>query len=311
MKKIVILFLIVNIIACSGNTQNNSNDDNLKIALINGVNTTFVEALINDIEEYAKENYKNLTIIEKSTSEDSVMQQSQIESLITQEVDGIILQVANSGIASSIDNYAKENNTPLLYFNVRPTTLKDGSYSYVGMDEKSVGFLQIEEVLKVRSNGNALILSGNYNNEASKLRTDGILNNVTNTQIKILAQESGNWYENNAESIVDRWINLGLDINIIFSNNDDMAVGAIRALEKVGKKFGTNEGEVMVLGVDATPNGIQCIKEGKMYATIKQDTKEEAKMIVDSIVDMIKNNGKNRTVLISPEVININNINKP
>ena len=34
-------------------------------------------------------------------------------------------------------------------------------------------------------------------------------------------------------------------------------------------------------------------------------------MIVDSIVDMIKNNGKNRTVLISPEVININNINKP
>ena len=181
MKKIVILFLIVNIIACSGNTQNNSNDDNLKIALINGVNTTFVEALINDIEEYAKENYKNLTIIEKSTSEDSVMQQSQIESLITQEVDGIILQVANSGIASSIDNYAKENNTPLLYFNVRPTTLKDGSYSYVGMDEKSVGFLQIEEVLKVRSNGNAVILSGNYNNEASKLRTDGILNNVTNT----------------------------------------------------------------------------------------------------------------------------------
>ena len=76
MKKIVILFLIVNIIACSGNTQNNSNDDNLKIALINGVNTTFVEALINDIEEYAKENYKNLTIIEKSTSEDSVNSRS-------------------------------------------------------------------------------------------------------------------------------------------------------------------------------------------------------------------------------------------
>ncbi|WP_169730105.1 sugar ABC transporter substrate-binding protein [Brachyspira alvinipulli] len=273
------------------------------------MNTTFVEALINDIEKYAKENYKNLTIIEKSTSEDSVMQQSQIESLITQEVDAIILQVANSGIASSIDSYAKENNTPLLYFNVRPNTLKEGSYSYVGMDERSVAFLQIEEVLKVRSNGNAVILSGNYNNEAVKLRTEGIFDNIKNTQIKILAQESGNWYENNAESIVDKWINLGLDINIVFSNNDDMAVGAIRALEKAGKKFGTNEGEIMVLGVDATPNGIQSIKEGKMYATIKQDTKEEAKMIIDSIVDMIKNNGKNRTVLISPEVIiNINNI---
>ena len=46
-----------------------------------------------------------------------------------------------------------------------------------------------------------------------------------------------------------------------------------------------------------------------MYATVKQDGKLEAKIIVDSIVDMINNN-KNRTVLIEPEVITIENINE-
>ena len=91
-----------------------------------------------------------------------------------------------------------------------------------------------------------------------------------------------------------------------------MAVGSIRAIERAGKKLGTNNGEIMVLGVDATPNGIQSIKDGKMYATVKQDGKLEAKIIVDSIVDMINNN-KNRTnditkYLTTNKFRNINNI---
>lgn len=306
-KKISILLLIFAIISCSNNKEISNNS--IKIALINGINTTFVETLIRDIKEYAQKNYTNIAIIEKNASIDTVQQQSQLESLITQEIDGVILQVVNPGIASSIDNYAKENNTPILYFNVKPNTLVEGSYSYVGMDEKTVAFLQVQEVLKVRDYGNAVILSGDINNEATSLRTEGIYQNITNTQIKVLAQESADWYENKAESIMEKWISLGIDMDIVFSNNDDMAIGAIRSLEKAGKKLGTNDGEVMVLGVDATANGLEYIKNGKMYATIKQDTKLEAKMIIDSIVDMVINNSNNkRTILVSPEVINRENI---
>ena len=108
---------------------------------------------------------------------------------------------------------------------------------------------------------------------------------------------------------MEKWISLNNNIDIVFSNNDDMAVGAIRAIEKAGKNLGTNIGEIMVLGVDATANGIQYIKDGKMYATVKQDSKLEAKIIVDSIVDMINNN-RNRTILIEPEVITIENVNE-
>lgn len=304
-KKITIL-LIFAIISCSNNKDISNNT--IKVALINGVNTTFVETLIRDIKDYAQKNYTNISIIEKNASIDTVQQQSQIESLITQEIDGVILQVVNPGIASSIDSYAKENETPILYFNVKPNTLVEGSYSYVGMDEKTVAFLQVQEVLKVRDYGNAVILSGNINNEATSLRTEGIYH-ITNTKITILEQESADWYEDKAESIMERWISLGIDMDIVFANNDDMAIGAIRSLENAGKKLGTNDGEVMVLGVDGTDNGLEYIRNGKMYATIKQDTKLEAKMIIDTIVDMIVNNSNNkRTILVSPEVINSENI---
>lgn len=308
MRNLLLILLSISAINCSNNNTVNDNDK-IKIALIHGINTTFTETLINDIKAYKDINYTNITFIELSTSEDIIKQQSQIETLVMQGIDGIMLQIANTAIASSIDSYVKANNIPTLYYNIKPTTLRDGTYSYVGMNEKSVGYLQVQEVLKVRDRGNAVILLGDPNNEATLLRTSSIMESVSNTQIKILATAQGNWYDNIAESLMEKWISLNNDIDIVFSNNDDMAVGSIRAIEKAGKKLGTNIGEIMVLGVDATANGIQYIKDGKMYATVKQDSKLEAKIIVDSIVDMISNN-RNRTILIEPEVITIENVNE-
>lgn len=308
MRSLLLILLSISVVNCSNNTAIND-DDKIKIALIHGINTTFTETLINDIKAYKDINYTNITFIELSTSEDIIKQQSQIETLVMQGIDGIMLQIANTAIASSIDSYVKANNIPTLYYNIKPTTLRDGTYSYVGMNEKSVGYLQVQEVLKVRDRGNAIILLGDPNNEATLLRTSSIMESVSNTQIKILATAQGNWYDNIAESLMEKWISLNNDIDIVFSNNDDMAVGSIRAIEKAGKNLGTNIGEIMVLGVDATANGIQYIKDGKMYATVKQDSKLEAKIIVDSIVDMISNN-RNRTILIEPEVITIENVNE-
>lgn len=308
MRNLLLILLSISAINCSNNNTVNDNDK-IKIALIHGINTTFTETLINDIKAYKDINYTNITFIELSTSEDIIKQQSQIETLVMQGIDGIMLQIANTAIASSIDSYVKANNIPTLYYNIKPTTLRDGTYSYVGMNEKSVGYIQVQEVLKVRDRGNAVILLGDPNNEATLLRTSSIMESVSNTQIKILATAQGNWYDNIAESLMEKWISLNNDIDIVFSNNDDMAVGSIRAIEKAGKNLGTNIGEIMVLGVDATANGIQYIKDGKMYATVKQDSKLEAKIIVDSIVDMISNN-RNRTILIEPEVITIENVNE-
>ena len=308
MRNFLLILLFIGIVNCSNNRAINDNDK-IKIALIHAINTTFTETLINDIKAYKDVNYTNITFIELSSSGDIIKQQSEIETLVMQGIDGIILQIANTAIASSIDSYVKANNIPTLYFNIKPTTLRDGTYSYVGMNENSVGYLQVQEVLKVRDGGNAVILLGDPNNEATLLRTSSVMESISNTQIKILATAQGNWYDNIAESLMEKWISLNNDIDIVFSNNDDMAVGAIRAIEKAGKNLGTNIGEIIVLGVDATANGIQYIKDGKMYATVKQDSKLEAKIIVDSIADMINNN-RNRTILIEPEVITIENVNE-
>ena len=62
------------------------------------------------------------------------------------------------------------------------------------------------------------------------------------------------------------------EIELVFANNDDMAIGVIAALNQSGYNTG-NEGDkaISVIGVDATDAAIEAIKAGKMTATVKQD----------------------------------------
>ena len=81
-----------------------------------------------------------------------------------------------------------------------------------------------------------------------------------------------------------------------------MAIVAIQGLEASGKVMGTNKGEIMVFGVDATPDGMSLINDGKMYATIKQDTMVQASEALDAMIDLI-NNGTNIIKYLDAEVI--------
>ena len=62
------------------------------------------------------------------------------------------------------------------------------------------------------------------------------------------------------------------EIELVFANNDDMAIGVIAALSETGYNTG-NEGDpsIAVIGVDATDAAFEAIKAGKMTATVKQD----------------------------------------
>ena len=78
MRNLLLILLFLGTINCS-NKQESSNENKIKIALIYGINTTFIETLINDINDYKESNYPNITFIELNASEDTVKQQSQKE----------------------------------------------------------------------------------------------------------------------------------------------------------------------------------------------------------------------------------------
>ena len=301
MKKYLLLFIsIIAILSCSN--RENTESKNIVIGAIMGnMADTFIKYIHDDLLEYSKSK-ENITILIKDASGDAGVEQNLVENLILQGVDGIMLQLVNPETSRAIDDLAKQSNIPILYFNHRPKGLEEGTYSYVGLNERRVGELQAEAALKVRNSGNAVILIGPLGTEAAEDRTKGVKDKIANSNIKILREQSAAWYRDRALTIVENWITSGLNIDFVFSNNDDMAIGAIQGLEASGKVMGTHKGEIMVFGVDATPDGMNLINDGKMYATIKQDTMVQASEALDAMIDLI-NNGTNIIKYLDAEVI--------
>lgn len=308
MKKYLLLFIsIIAILSCSN--RENIESKNIVIGAIMGnMADTFIKYIHDDLLEYSK-GKENITILIKDAAGDAGIEQNLVENLILQDVDGIMLQLVNPETSLAIDNLAKQANIPILYFNHRPKGLEEGTYSYVGLNERRVGELQAEAALKVRNSGNAVILIGPLGTEAAEDRTKGVKDGIANSNIKILREQSAAWYRDRALSIVENWVTSGINIDFVFSNNDDMAIGAIQGLEASGKVMGTNKGEIMVFGVDATPDGMNLINDGKMYATIKQDTMVQASEALDSMIDLI-NNGTNIIKYLDAEVIISSKYNK-
>lgn len=304
MKKVVIFLLTIILIVSCSNKENSNQESKKDIvigAIMGNMADTFIKYIHDDLVSYSK-GKENVTILIKDAAGDASTEQNLVENLILQDVDGIMLQLVNPETAVAIDALAKEANIPILYFNHRPKGLKDGEYSYVGLDERKVGELQAEAVLNVKQSGNGVILIGPLGTEAAENRTAGVKDKITNTGINILREQSASWYRDRALTIMENWLTSGIKIDFVFSNNDDMAIGAIQALEASGKVMGTNDGEVMVFGVDATPDGMNFINEGKMYATIKQDTMLQASQALDSMIDII-NNGTNIVKYLDAELI--------
>jgi len=118
---------------------------------------------------------------------------------------------------------------------------------------------------------------GILSNEGAVKRTEGneeILSKYPD--IKILAKEAGDWQYDKGMSITENWLTAyGDDLNAILANNDGMAIGALQALEAAGRD------DVIVVGVDAIPDAVKLVAEGKLDATVLQDAKGQGAGGVD------------------------------
>ena len=81
---------------------------------------------------------------------------------------------------------------------------------------------------------------------------------------------------------MEEWLKEYNNIDLIISNNDDMALGAIDAIERANNISG-----IKAVGIDGTKEALEAIKEGKLLGTIESDKKEYAKAVVEIAMSSI------------------------
>jgi inositol transport system substrate-binding protein len=101
--------------------------------------------------------------------------------------------------------------------------------------------------------------------------------------IKIVAQQAASWQRADALTLVENWLQAGKDFTVVLSQNDNMAMGALKAIEdaKLADK-------IKVYGIDGDNDALQAVKDGRLAGTVFQDAKGQAEQAVASVLKLAK-----------------------
>jgi inositol transport system substrate-binding protein len=105
-----------------------------------------------------------------------------------------------------------------------------------------------------------------------------------NPGLKLLAYQTAEWDRAKAMTLMENWIqSYGPRIDAVFAHNDEMAIGAVIALEQAKMKD-----KVVVTGVDAIADALQAVKQGRLDATVFQDAKGQGATAVETAVKIVR-----------------------
>lgn len=268
-------------------------------------NDKWLSYMLDSMQEYSK-TLTDVEVIYVDGKADVNTQLGQVETFIAQGVDALVVLPVNTDATEPMTKAAKEAGIPLISVN-RLMKNQEEATSYVGSDSIKAGIMQMEYLAeKMGGKGNLAILVGDPGNEAAIKRTEGFKEVLKKyPDIKIVAEQIGMWQRDKGMSIMENWLQSDLKIDAVASNNDEMAIGALKAIEAAGKL-----GKILVGGVDATPDALEYMKAGKLNVTVFQDAAGQGVGSIKTAVAAAKGEAVEKIVWIPYELVKPEEVDK-
>ncbi len=236
----------------------------------------FLTILRQGIEEAGRA--EGVTLQFEDAQNDVPRQLSQIQNFISSGVDAIIVVAVDSDAITQMDKMANDAGIPIVNINREPPNVESLGplEAFVGSREVDAGTIQATEACRLVKekigNGaaNGVILAGDLFIQAGRVRTETVQDFVKTPGcdfVKIEDMQVADWSRSKASDLVSNWLTAGLTPDVIFANNDEMAIGAAQAL----KAAMVDPEDVVVAGIDATPDALMALKAGDIDLTVFQD----------------------------------------
>ena len=265
---------------------------------------TFIGTLRSSMEQAAKEYEQEtgirVTLDVRDAKRNQMTQNSQAERMIGLNCDVLCVNMVDRSAASGVIDKAMEADTPIVFFNREPVSEDMNRWEklyYVGADAKESAVLEGQILVdayrknpaSLDRNGDGVVsyvlLEGETNHQDSLIRTEWSVQTLKDGGVPIRRITSGiaNWERNQASALMEEWLSdYGDEIELVICNNDDMALGAIDAIEREGIMAGT----IKLVGIDGTPAGQEAFREGKLFGTVESDREAYAKRIFDTAEEL-------------------------
>ena len=246
--------------------------------------------------------FKAENVVVQDGKGDQAEQTNQIQNFITQKYDVLILNLVQASSAPEITDMCKEAGIPVVYINREPDAEREQAWvddgikaTYVGADARQSGTYQGEEIAELENKGDAdgdgvvryIMVQGDPENVDAQYRTEFSVKALTDAGMEVeeLLKQRGDWDQAKAQQIAQDALNqYGDKIEVIFCNNDAMALGALQAIEAAGRKV--NE-DIYLVGVDALTEAVQNVIDGKQTGTVFNNHFAQAQAASDIAVKFL------------------------
>ena len=245
----------------------------------------FMTTYRNSLQEILESKGYKVTVVDGNN--DQAKQNEQINTFITQKVDALIINPVMTSAADQIIDTVKNAGIPTVLINREPTAEQMAAYDklvYVGCNAAQSGTFQGELILETANQGdingdgviNYIMIQGDPENIDAQLRTEYSVKALTDAgkEVKQLNLTRGDWDRNRGQEIAANDLaQFGDQIEVIFCNNDDMAIGALQAIKQAGR---TVNKDIYLVGVDALAAALEEVKNGNMTGTVLNDAVGQA-----------------------------------
>ena len=294
-------FAIVFLLGC-----NRSNNTKHRITIgisYQNLQNEFIINIQDAVRSKAKE--LNIELIELDSQGKAENQISQVENFIARDVDAIILNPFDKeGSAPAVDIAVREH-MPIVVLNAIVSNLEKAN-AYVGSEDAEAGRIAAQYIIKLlNGKGSIAVIHGPNGHSAEVQRTEGIKQVIQKyPNAKIVVEQTANWDRAQALNLMENWLASGRKIDAVIAQNDEMALGAYKAIESAGKQK-----EILVIGIDAIQDALKAVTEGKLVGTVFQDARGQGALAVDLAYQIINGQKVKHLHYIPFKLITKENIN--
>ncbi|MGL4910918.1 MAG: ribose ABC transporter substrate-binding protein RbsB [Romboutsia sp.] len=242
--------------------------------IVSTLNNPFFVDLKAGVEKKAKELGYDIVVLDSQN--DPAKEVSNMEDITVKNVDIVLLNPVDSD--SAIASVMIANNSELPVITVDRVANGGNIVSHIASDNVAGGNMAADFLIeKLGGKGNIVELEGIAGSSATRDRGAGFEEGIKNSEFNLVSKQSADFDRTKGLSVMENIIQSKDNIDAVFAQNDEMALGAKKALEAA------NMNEVLVVGFDATEDALDAVKKGNMAATVAQQPILIGETAVDAV----------------------------
>lgn len=295
------------IMGCGASESDNQNEIYVGIACYDQGDlfiSNLIQCFKNELNSQKGDSYDVMVTVRDAVGSQKT-QNDQVKEMIDEGCNILCINLVDRTDPSEIIDSAKEKNIPIIFFNREPVAedmMQWDKLYYVGAKARQSGQMQGEIAADLILNDKSIdknhdgkiqyvVLEGEMGHQDAIVRTDSSVETILAKGIKMekLSYEIANWKRAQAQNRMEQLIRqYGNTIELVLSNNDDMALGALDSYRLMGY---TKDNMPMILGVDGMQEALEAVKDGRLMGTVYNDKEGQAQVMAAIVFASVSGKG--------------------